>query len=400
MKILRIKGVEQNYAWGGKEYIPELLNKSESNETVAEYWMGAHDRGPSYIPVMDKPLNSFISEKPIEILGTEVYEKFGRLPYLFKVLDVNDMLSIQVHPSKKEAEKGFALENLKGVDINAPFRNYKDDNHKPEIMVALSEFWLLHGFRSEINLKSILQEVPEFNHLIEIFEVGSYRGLYEYVMLEQDSETNRILGELIKRLKSAGSRWNRSQPEYWALKAYDLFCKEGKMDKGIYSIFFFNLVKVNKGEAIFQDAGIPHAYLEGQNIELMANSDNVLRAGLTPKHMDIEELLKHVKFEATIPNILKGESIHDGLEKVFSTPAPDFELSSLLLKNEEEYRSISKDLEIYVLIAGKVKVSSDEEEFTLSKGEVMAIPSNVTYTIKGLIEAKLYKARSGLFGHS
>src|SRR5678816_3460573 len=183
MSVYPLRGVVQHYPWGGNSFIPSLLNIENNEEKpFAEYWLGAHDNAPAEV-VLDTPvgLNSMISADP-SIMGSEAAEAFGRLPYLLKVLDVKDMLSIQVHPSKKNAEEGFALEESMGLARNASNRNYKDTNHKPELMLALGEFYLLHGFRSPSLLKEILASVTELNSLSVLFENDNYRSLYEYVM--------------------------------------------------------------------------------------------------------------------------------------------------------------------------------------------------------------------------
>jgi len=309
-RLAVLKGKVQNYAWGGSQYIPDLLGIEAEEKKYAEYWLGGHVNAPSVIvtPEGDQNLDSYLESNLTTCLGTEITQKFGRLPFLFKVLDIHDMLSIQVHPTKKEAEKGFKLENDLGIKLNAPTRNYKDDNHKPEIMVALSEFWLLHGFLPKSQLIAVLKSTPEFVQLLPVFEENGYLGLYKKVMEQSEQESNQMLQPLVDRilpLYKAGEL-EKSNPDYWAAKVVDSAIHTDVLDKGIYSIYFFNIVKVAKGEAVFQDAGIPHAYLEGQNMELMANSDNVLRGGLTLKHVDVPELLKHVEFEETNPDILIG----------------------------------------------------------------------------------------------
>ncbi|MBC7588692.1 MAG: mannose-6-phosphate isomerase, class I, partial [Chitinophagaceae bacterium] len=158
-KILQLKGKVQHYAWGGSSFIPSLLHiDNAENKPHAEYWMGTHPSAPSELfdGAASISLDQFIQQNPIKVLGEKVFKQFKALPYLFKVLDVNDMLSIQVHPSKAEAEKGFDAEEAAGIPLNAPNRNYKDSNHKPEIMVALSEFWLLHGFKSKEAIEKML----------------------------------------------------------------------------------------------------------------------------------------------------------------------------------------------------------------------------------------------------
>ena len=395
MGLLKIRGAIQHYAWGGKEFIPNLIDQPATGEKFAEYWMGAHDKAPSTVHNTGEKLNDFINRAPEDILGARVFEQFGRLPYLFKVLDVSDMLSIQVHPTKNEAEIGFEKENLAGISLSAPHRNYKDDNHKPEIMVALDEFWLLHGFKPADLLVHSLSETPELTHLLPVFEENGYQGLYQTVMEEPNTQTNSVLSPLIKRILPLykSGKLPKESPEFWASRAFLTFCPEGDIDKGIYSIFFFNIVKVNAGEALFQDAGVPHAYMEGQNMELMANSDNVLRGGLTPKHVDVEELLNHVSFSETIPNILQGELQADGIERVYFSPAPDFELSKLDFRKDDVYASLSDSFEILIVMNGKVTVTCDQESINLTKGEVFAVTANTEYKVQTTGNSQLYKAR-------
>lgn len=395
-KLFSLKGKVQNYAWGGIKYIPKLLGLQEEGNPCAEYWLGAHVNAPSILKTSDgyQPLDDYLKSNLTELLGSEIAEKFGRLPFLFKVLDVNDMLSIQVHPTKKEAEKGFKYENDKGIPLNAPNRNYKDDNHKPEIMVALSEFWLLHGFLPKDKLVKTLKSTPEFVHLLPIFEEKGYFGLYKQVMEQSEEASNRILQPLANRIVPLykSGKLDKSNPDYWAAKAVVDSEDKTTLDKGIYSIYFFNIVKANKGEAVFQDAGIPHAYLEGQNMELMANSDNVLRGGLTPKHVDVPELLKHVVFEETHPNIMLGEIQEDGIERIYKSPAPDFELSQMIFTSTDKYHSKAKTAQILMVIEGEVNISEGETSLVLSKGQSAFLAAGSDYYISAPNSAVLYKA--------
>lgn len=397
MPINKIKGVVQNYAWGGTDYIPNLIGEPITGTPFAEYWMGAHDQAPALIIDSNTKLNEWIKKDPKSTLGEAAFEKFGRLPFLFKVLDVNDLLSIQVHPNKLEAEKGFAKENEAGIPLTAPFRNYKDDNHKPEIMVALGEFWLLHGFKPKTVLLKTLEAVEELNHLIHVFQTAGYKGLYKHVMTESQEETNRILKPLIDRIIPLYQSRNldKNHPDYWAAKAFLTFCPTGNLDKGIYSIYFFNIVKVNRGEAVFQDAGVPHAYMEGQNIELMANSDNVLRGGLTPKHVDTEELLKHISFTETIPNILSGELQGNRLERIYKSPAPDFELSKIDLSGESTYSHRASSLEILLVLRGKANILTEDEKLEVTTGEAFTVTANTNYQIESEF-AEVFKAKCPL----
>jgi mannose-6-phosphate isomerase len=400
-KLLLLRGKIQNYTWGGKKYISQLLKKGTSRVKCAEYWLGAHNTAPSFITTQkgEIPLDSYIKENSSDSLGNDTFHKFGKLPFLFKVLDVKEMLSIQVHPTKKEAEKGFKLENDLGIPLSAPNRNYKDDNHKPEIMVALSEFWLLHGFLSKSKLMNVLSDVKEFESLIPFFRDKGYLGLYKKVMNFSDEENNVFLQPLIDRIVPLylEGRLKKDNPDYWAAKAITSLESNTSFDKGIFSIYFFNLVNIQKGDAIFQDAGIPHAYLEGQNIELMANSDNVLRGGLTKKHVDVKELLKQVSFKETIPEILKGKLQGDGFERIFSTTAKDFELSKIEIPFSKVYKSKTSTPQILMLLDGQVKIKENRSKtfFILSKGESVFLKANCKYEISSLSKSIIYKAKVG-----
>jgi len=196
-KIFKLKGKVQHYAWGGDHFIPHWLGmENTENKPFAEYWMGAHPSASSTIIINGKEekLYDLIQQDAASFIGEKVNKTFGELPYLFKILDVKDMLSIQVHPSKASAAKGFEEEDAKDVAINASTRNYKDKNHKPEVMVALSEFWLLHGFLMEDKLLKVLQTVPEFNRFESIVMEKGYKGLYEHVMLMAKAEVDQLLG--------------------------------------------------------------------------------------------------------------------------------------------------------------------------------------------------------------
>lgn len=396
MKLFRLDGKVQHYAWGGYTYIPALLGIAPSEKPSAEYWMGAHPSAPSVITTGNGavPLNELIQQAPEEMVGPQVWQQFKELPYLFKILDVKDMLSIQVHPTKEEAEKGFARENAAGIPLNAPDRNYKDDNHKPEIMLALSEFWLLHGFLPEEKLLKVLNDIAEFTSLVSIYEKEGYYGLYKSVMEMPQTLVNMILRPLTDRLIAPyrNNQLSKSDPAFWAARAV-LNDPESadKIDRGIFSIYFFNIMQVQPGQAVFQDAGIPHAYLEGQNVELMANSDNVLRGGLTPKHIDVPELLKHTRFEAVHPNILQGDDIAGGLEKIYPTPAPDFVVSKINLQKGQVYTHTTQAAEIMIVISGSATIKGSDT-LALHKGQSVFAAYGETYELSTDDNVEVFKA--------
>ncbi len=397
--LAKLEGVVQHYAWGGTDFIPDLIDTSNPAKTpFAELWMGAHPKAPSTVEVEGSPiqLNAFISRDPEKILGEKVAKAFDqRLPYLFKVLDVKKMLSIQVHPTKREAEIGFEKENSLGIPITAKHRNYRDNNHKPEIMVALTDFWLLHGFKSVSQIQRMITQTPEFESLKPAISTGSLYMLYKHLMEMPQVEVNEILAPLIHRLKPIveAGEYQRKDAAYWAVKsAEDSSAADGDYDRGIFSIFLFNLCHLKKGQGIFQDAGIPHAYLEGVNVELMANSDNVLRGGLTPKHIDVPELLKHTRFESVEPKVLSGIPV-SRTEKKYKSPVRDFELSAIhISKGSSHDQTEAHSLDILLLVEGGVHIQTDVKDLAISKGEICMIPANIRYTIKGNDPATLYKA--------
>jgi mannose-6-phosphate isomerase len=390
-RIFKLKGVVQHYSWGGYDFIPQLLNiENKDRKPCAEYWMGAHHNHPASIVNDDEiRLNDFIADQLSQVLGKPVAEKFSSLPYLFKVLDVRQMLSIQVHPSKQSAGKAFDEENKNGIPVNAPNRNYKDKNHKPELMVALSDFWLLHGFKNEDALVAILEKNDELLFLKEIFQQKGYKGLYEEVMLMEQSGVDSILKPLVQKIVPGyknGSLQKESE-DFWAARAAVEFCKNEHYDRGIFCIYLFNLVHLNKGQGIFQPAGLPHAYLEGQNVEVMANSDNVLRAGLTDKHIDVPELLKHVRFEATIPKILEPVSKH----KTFASPAEEFEIQQYRLDANEKLEIQTNTAETFLILNGSLQVNSGTRQQEFKRGEVFFVIAETMFSIKALSEVNLFR---------
>ncbi len=393
IKIFKLKGFNQHYAWGGFHFIPDLLGiHNPENKPFAEYWMGAHPSASSTLQTAegDVLLRDLINKDPEAALTKEVYQKFGELPYLLKVLDVKDMLSIQVHPTKAEAEKGFDAEEAAGIPINAPNRNYKDRNHKPEVMVALSDFWLLHGFKEKSLLEKTLEEVQEFNILLPLFRREGYKALYQFVMEMTQQEANIFLIQVVKReiRRKLDGELTKADPGWWVAKLFENGQPIGDIDKGVFSIYFFNIVNAKPGEAVFQGAGLPHAYLEGQNIELMANSDNVLRGGLTPKYIDVPELMKHTLFEGIIPNVMKGSEIRIG-EKNYPCPVPDFAISKISLHGNSSYTNSTEGLELFIVTEGGAVINNHT---VVKKGEALCMLPGAAYEIQSSGECTLYKA--------
>ena len=301
------------------------------------------------------------------------------------------MLSIQVHPSKENAEKGFNKEQIAGLPIDAPHRNYKDQNHKPEVMVALSDFWLLHGFMPAMALKERLTSLTPLHNLLPIFGMDDYAGLYSHFMRLDQPSADKILKPLLEIAldEVAAGKVDKAHPHWWANKYYGGIVPASNIDKGILSIYILNIVNVPKYHGVFQGAGLLHAYLEGQNIELMANSDNVLRGGLTPKHIDIEELLEHIKFEPTYPKMLNGD-MKNSNEVQFPCPVPDFGLTKIALTVGESYTNETNSFEMFLVLQGEVHLDGID----LKAGELAAVKAGSTYHIQssGLETAVIFKS--------
>jgi mannose-6-phosphate isomerase len=318
--------------------------------------LGIHAGAPSQVMLgqgASTSLQALINSDKNRYLGKSVKDQFGNLPYLLKILDVKDMLSIQVHPNKQAAEEGFEKENALAIPLTAPNRNYKDDNHKPEMMVALSDFWLLHGFSPEIAAQ--LDAYEFLTGFKEIFQSQGIRGLYQQVMEMPQEEIDQLIAPHINAIMPLyeANELPKTSPDFWAARAVQTFCGVGHYDRGIFSIYFFNILNLKPGEGIFQGAGLPHAYLEGQNIELMSNSDNVLRAGLTPKHVDIPELLANTAFVPTIAEIIPG-SLNKTVQQ-YPCPIGDFSLSAYFLRSGEKMEFTVDSPSIFLMLNGDVQ---------------------------------------------
>ena len=390
----KLHGIHRHYEWGGKSFIPQLLQVDNAiGKPFAEYWMGAHPSAPAMVETAEgaKALDHMIQENKLGFLGASIADQFGSLPYLFKILDVEKMLSIQVHPSKENAEIGFLKEQEAGVPIDASNRNYKDQNHKPEVMVALSDFWLLHGFMPALSIKERLTSLPPLQSLLPIFEQEDYAGLYSHFMRLNQAAADKILKPLLEIAvqEVAAGKVDKTHPHWWANQYYGGIVPASNIDKGILSIYILNIVHVPKYQGVFQGAGLLHAYLEGQNIELMANSDNVLRGGLTPKHIDIEELLEHIKFEPTYPSILKGDLIASN-ELQFPCPVPDFGLTKIQLTQGETYTNLTNSFELFLVLQGAVLLNGID----LKPGELAGVKAGASYQIQqsGSETALLFKS--------
>ncbi len=381
----------RDYAWGSPTAIPRLLDRpNPQQKPQAELWMGAHPAAPSRIVLPDKeaPLTELIDRSPQPILGKRIADRFAnKLPFLFKVLAAAEPLSIQAHPNFEQAREGFERENRAGIPLTAANRSYKDPNHKPEIICALTDFWAMKGFRPLREIAGFFCAMKTDLLKAEVAGLANPKGLagfYSKLMRLAASERDQII--------SAGLALARDhRQEGPALDWVCRLCERYPSDVGALSLL--NLIRLKPGEALYLPAGVLHAYLEGTGMELMANSDNVLRGGLTPKHIDVDELLSILRFETDEKSALEAHSISE-TEDEYPTPASEFRLSVIRVQNHKPH--LEKDNNgVQILFCsegeGRIYDLGSREEKAIYRGASLLIPACVSaYEIQG--QTVIYKA--------
>ena len=384
----------QHYAWGQRgpgAYIPAFLGAAVTpGVPYAELWIGDNPALPSRAllpgdgggPVAIA-LPALLSAGAGAVLSSGARAQ-GRLPFLTKLLAAEQALSIQVHPSKQQAEAGFAEENARGVPLRDDRRNFKDANHKPELLVALTPFWGLKGFRPlEEIARAFRDDAPELSPLAphldeELLAAGNdpaaraaiLRALYTGAMRLPQPRVNALLGPLLARL-GAQPGLTGADREHWMLRADREHARAGDHDRGLFSFFLLNLVALAPGQAIFLGPGEPHAYLRGAGLEVMANSDNVLRGGLTPKHVDIDRLLDLLVFRDGSAQIIESVA-RDGL---YPTPATEFEVARAELPGDDPFTRQQHGADVWVVTDGEVRLSWRGGALRVRPGVPVLIPA-------------------------
>ncbi|MGA5558439.1 mannose-6-phosphate isomerase, class I [Streptomyces lavendulocolor] len=322
----RLSNTVRPYAWGSTTAIPDLLGVAPTGEPQAEMWMGAHPGAPSRVTRPghpEQPLSALIEADPERELGPAVVARFGpRLPFLLKVLAAGAPLSLQVHPDLAQAREGYAAEERAGIPLDAPHRNYKDANHKPELICALTAFEGFCGFRAPDRTADLLDalEVDSLKPYVDLLHAHPEDAALREVLTAVLSADPTDMAATVTETAAACDRLGGAHAPY-AVLAHHF-----PGDPGVLAAMLLNHVRLQPGEALYLGAGVPHAYLGGLGIELMANSDNVLRCGLTPKHVDVPELLRVVRFEPLDAAVLRPEASPSG-EEVYETPIDEFRLS-------------------------------------------------------------------------
>ncbi|MCL2069955.1 MAG: mannose-6-phosphate isomerase, class I [Treponema sp.] len=405
--ILKLQNTVKNYEWGSAEWIPELLSQRNiSRVPWAELWMGVHEAGPSLVSEDDRSppllLSKLIGQNPAAFLGQACAENFGKLPFLFKVLAAAKPLSIQAHPSLDQAADGFERENSQGIPLDSPKRNYRDPNHKPEIICALSDFTALCGFRNPDEICFLLEILRDsaldseelkagFDMIVSALSSSRSQGEnpLKAFLPELFKLSGKALGQFIK---AHGPTLEKDFPEYrdeWKLCSYlaDACPPTDTGDPGILAPLFLNIVELAPGEAMNLPSGVLHSYIHGLGIELMADSDNVLRGGLTNKHVDPEELLKVLDFSEYKPEIIQAPEKTDAVYS-YHSPFKEFVLS--VMHGQGSSIPYHKEGPSIVLLTHGETVLSEpaaDSGSPMAKGDSIFIPAGKKLIFDGFFTA-------------
>lgn len=393
--IRLLENCVQDYDWGSTTALTELLDiPNPGGGPQAELWMGAHPKAPSRVvrPSGREPLDALIDRCPEEFLGPAAAGRFnGRLPFLFKVLAAARPLSLQAHPGSEAARQGFMRENRLGIDVRAPRRNYRDANHKPECLCALTPFWAMSGFRQPAESLDLLRRLcpqalaGELERFGDEPDAAGLRRLFDGLLRLSPRRRADVLSEALSNLDR--------------LDEIERDCVRGLFryyptDIGVLAPVLLNVFRLEPGQALYMPAGILHAYLGGTGIEIMANSDNVVRGGLTSKHVDVDELLDVLRFDIYGYQLIEHVSLNKH-ERLYPTPAEEFALSVIRLRPPECFESREEHgIEILLCTEGKATLarrSGGGPPVELAKGASALVPAAAGgYRISG--EAVVFKA--------
>ena len=381
--MYEIENVLRDYAWGSTTAIASLLGRPESGGPEAELWIGAHPDSPSVAQVPEdgtrSPLDALISSDPEHFLGAESVSAFGpRLPFLAKILAAAQPLSLQVHPSLEQAREGFARENADGVDAHAPNRNYKDDNHKPEMIFALTPFEALCGFRPAAETREV------FQYIARAFPEGAGSPALVQALIDDLAAADEGAGlrQAFERLITGGqgvaedtalvveALLSRASLEPYPAELGTVISLNEKYpgDPGVLISLLLNRIALKPGEAVYLPAGNVHAYLHGLGVEVMASSDNVLRGGLTPKHVDVPELLNTIDFHpVAVPMLDAEKTVMD--QELFRPPFKEFQLQRIELGPDSGPVPLAQSgAAVVIVVAGEVYLDSPKGDLQLSRG--------------------------------
>lgn len=399
MNLLR--GAIRTYAWGSRTAIAEFTGRpTPTPHPEAELWLGAHPADPAYLETGGgaESLLEVVAADPIGQLGAASVAEFGdQLPFLLKVLAADEPLSLQAHPSAQQAADGFAREEAAGVPLNSPIRNYRDRNHKPELVVALDRFEALAGFRDPGDTVYLFRALdvealtPYVNLLAGQSDADGLRALFTtWITLPQPS-----LDVLVPAVLDGAVRYLSSDDARFVGEARTLLelGERYPADAGVLASLLLNRLTLEPGEGIYLPAGNLHAYLRGLAVEVMANSDNVLRGGLTPKHVDVPELLRVLDFSPASEAHLHVETVTDGAQTRYRTPAREFALSRFDLADGEPTQVGIKGPRILLCTQGDVTLDGSGTGLKVRAGQSVWVPADGgSVTLTGRSDARVFMA--------
>jgi mannose-6-phosphate isomerase len=376
-----LRGAIRTYAWGSRTAIAEFTGRPvPAAHPEAELWLGANPGDPSWLEEADGEVSLLqaVADDPEGQLGAAARARFGdALPFLVKVLAAEEPLSLQAHPSAVQAAEGYRREQRLGIPINSPVRNYRDASHKPELLVALQQFEALAGFRPAAQTIELLQALavsdldPSIDLLTDQSDADGLRALFTtWITAPQphiDVLVSAVLDGAINYLSSGATEFAAEAKTVLELG------ERYPGDAGVLAALLLNRITLAPGDGIYLSAGNLHAYLRGVGLEVMANSDNVLRGGLTPKHVDVPELLRVLDFTPTTESQLRADTHPDGLASFYDTPTAEFAASMLTLGDgqighEVDAPSRHDGPQILLCVEGATAVHGKSGKLTLTRG--------------------------------
>lgn len=371
--LWKLKNTIKNFDWGSLDGIPKYFHIDNSeHKPMAEMWMGIHPSGVSTAinaQGVEEPLDQLINRYPNKILGAKTYQQFKSLPFLFKILSAKEPLSIQVHPELYKAKAGFARENQLGIPINSPNRNYKDPNHKPELIYAITPFLAMNGFRPIAEILALFNQlsIPIIEqHILTLAanpsELGLKRFFHSLLTLE-GAIKQQAISALLTSIKSL------PEPPFNYIPPIS---QKYPSDCGVFAPLILNIIELLPGQAMFLNAQTPHAYLRGTGLEIMANSDNVLRAGLTNKHIDIEELFNNTSFTSIPSTQLLTQPRQQENKTLFPVSIDDFAFEIIHSQQQRLVQSISS-AQIILCVEGEIEINTESDRCKLKVGESVFI---------------------------
>jgi mannose-6-phosphate isomerase len=405
-----LRGALRTYAWGSRTAIAEFTGRPvPAAHPEAELWFGAHPGDPAWLetPNGETSLLDALNADPDGQLGPGSRARFGDvLPFLVKVLAADEPLSLQAHPSAEQAVEGYLREERLGIPVASPVRNYRDTRHKPELLVALQPFEALGGFRYAARTRDLLRALavsdldPFIDLLSDQSDADCLRALFTtWITAPQpdiDVLVPAVLDGAIQYVSSGATEFEAE------VKTVLELGERYPGDAGVLAALLLNRISLAPGEAIFLPAGNLHTYLRGFALEVMANSDNVLRGGLTPKHVDVPELLRVLDFNPTAEAELRPAIRRDGLELVYDTPTDEFALCLVVLDgdhlgHEVDAASHHDGPQILLCTEGSVTVHGKSGSLTLERGAAAWVAADDgPLRLAAQQPAKLFRATVGL----